>query len=299
MLRRLVADLADLPGIVVDTVIDENEADVPATRIHRVRSAPEARAAWQRLTAAADLFWPIAPESAGTLAEIVATASRIGCRVLASDLRAIEIAAKKSATAQLLEEHGIPCVPTQPAIDPIPASAHGWVVKPDDGVGCEDAWHFASRDAVNRWRDQHSFPGHVIQPFIPGPPLSLSVLAQDGEAWVLSCNVQDVRCSGGSFAYYGGWTGGAEHRREALEPMAAAIARALPGLWGYIGIDLVDSPDGPVVLEINPRLTTSYTGLRASIGRNPAELVLAMLSAPLAQLRQPLAPRPVRIEAGT
>lgn len=298
MLQQLVADLADLPGVTVDTAIDEDEVDVPTARIHRVRSALEAHAAWQRLTAAADLFWPIAPESADTLETIVAAARRIGCRVLASDLSTIEVAARKSATAQLLEEHGIPCVPTQPADAPIPASTHGWVIKPDDGVGCENTWHFATRDAVRRWRDRHSFPGYIIQPFVPGTPMSLSILAQDGEAWVLSCNVQDVRCDEGSFAYCGGWTGGAEHRREALEPMAVEIARALPGLWGYIGVDLIDGPDGPVVLEINPRLTTSYTGLRASIGRNPAELVLAMLETPLAQLRQPLAPRAVRVGAG-
>lgn len=298
MLRQLITDLVDLPGIAVDAVIDEEDWPVPATQVHRIRSALEARSAWQRLVGATDLFWPIAPESAGILATIVAMAAQNGRRALASDSRAIDVAARKSATAQLLERRGIPCVPTLPADEAIPRSTDGWVVKPDDGIGCDDTWYFATRDAVRRWQDAEHRAGDVIQPFVPGTPLSLSILAQDGEAWVLTCNIQDVRKDRGAFSYHGGWTGGAEHRREALEPLATAIAAALPGLWGYIGIDLVDGRNGPIVLEINPRLTTSYAGLRASIGRNPAELVLAMIEKPLAQLRQPLAPRSVRVESG-
>jgi predicted ATP-grasp superfamily ATP-dependent carboligase len=45
-------------------------------------------------------------------------------------------------------------------------------------------------------------------------------------------------------------------------------------LWGYVGVDLVLADAGPIVLEINPRLTTSYCGLRDALGINPAALVL-------------------------
>jgi predicted ATP-grasp superfamily ATP-dependent carboligase len=33
---------------------------------------------------------------------------------------------------------------------------------------------------------------------------------------------------------------------------------------------------GPVVVEINPRLTTSYVGLRESLALNPAELIVSI-----------------------
>jgi predicted ATP-grasp superfamily ATP-dependent carboligase len=53
-------------------------------------------------------------------------------------------------------------------------------------------------------------------------------------------------------------------------------------LWGYVGVDLVLTGDGPVVLEINPRLTTSYCALRPALGLNTAALVLDLLKgAPL------------------
>ena len=295
MLRRLVTDLADVPGIAIDTVSDVDEGAMSASRTHRIASPDEVRPLWRRLLTATDFFWPIAPESAGLLSSLVEMAHATGCRTFASDTRTIEIAASKTATARCLAAHGIPCVPTLPVSNPVMDWSHGWVVKPDDGVGCECVAYLPTRDAVQRWRDRNPDSNHVIQPFIPGTPLSLSLLAQNGEAWLLTCNIQDVRRDH-VFSYHGGWTGGAEHRRNVLEPLASRIAAAMPGLWGYVGIDLIDGADGPVILEVNPRLTTSYVGLRASIDLNPAELVLAMAETPLSRLRRPLSPRPIRVE---
>jgi predicted ATP-grasp superfamily ATP-dependent carboligase len=57
-------------------------------------------------------------------------------------------------------------------------------------------------------------------------------------------------------------------------------ARALPEARGYIGVDLVlgKAADGSrdYVIEINPRLTTSYIGLRAASQMN---LAAAMVDA--------------------
>ena len=61
------------------------------------------------------------------------------------------------------------------------------------------------------------------------------------------------------------------------QSLAGRVALAIPELWGYAGIDLILGPDGPVILEINPRLTTSYAGLRSATGENPAALVLDLL----------------------
>jgi predicted ATP-grasp superfamily ATP-dependent carboligase len=102
-------------------------------------------------------------------------------------------------------------------------------------------------------------------------------LVRDGAARVLSCNRQRVTIDDGRVRYHGGVVGGLEARRAAVAPIAARIAKAIPGLWGYVGVDLIDSPAGPLVLEINPRLTTSYFGLAAAIGRNPAGMVLGLL----------------------
>jgi hypothetical protein len=67
-------------------------------------------------------------------------------------------------------------------------------------------------------------------------------------------------------------TPGLAERATALAERAAA---AMPAATGYIGVDLVlgREPDGleDAVIEINPRLTTSYVGLRAAATSNLAE----------------------------
>ncbi len=56
-----------------------------------------------------------------------------------------------------------------------------------------------------------------------------------------------------------------------------AIVEALPGLYGWVGVDFIMAEGMPMILEVNPRLTTSYCGLRAARGINPAQLLLDTL----------------------
>ncbi|NIV10374.1 MAG: ATP-grasp domain-containing protein, partial [Aliifodinibius sp.] len=57
---------------------------------------------------------------------------------------------------------------------------------------------------------------------------------------------------------------------EALET-AQRTVELLRGLRGYVGVDMVLTNDEPVVVEVNPRLTTSYIGLRKVINFNLAQ----------------------------
>ncbi len=62
-----------------------------------------------------------------------------------------------------------------------------------------------------------------------------------------------------------------------FEQLAAQLAHAIPGLWGYVGVDFLICEAGIRVLEINPRLTSSYASLSGTLGINPAERVLGLL----------------------
>ncbi|MCH7688058.1 MAG: ATP-grasp domain-containing protein [Planctomycetes bacterium] len=51
----------------------------------------------------------------------------------------------------------------------------------------------------------------------------------------------------------------------------------IEGLNGYVGFDLIlqkTNKDQPVIVEINPRLTTSYLGYRELMDENLAERML-------------------------
>lgn len=295
MVRALAGDLSRLPG--VEVVVARDPAIPLEDFAGDIRAVDSERlwAAWGELIARCDAVWPIAPETGGILEEVTALARRHGRPVLNTSGDALAIARSKHATAAHLARAGVPVAATARLGEAPPMSDHGWVAKPDDGAGAADTHFLPDRAALARWQEHHRGRNIVVQAFLPGTPLSLSLLMQDGACWLLSCNVQHVRCEDGAFAYRGGTVGGAEALRPALEPLAARVAAALPGLWGYVGIDLVDGPDGPAVIEINPRLTTSYVGLAESLSLNPAGLVLSLLEQPLRALIRPLAPRPVDI----
>jgi predicted ATP-grasp superfamily ATP-dependent carboligase len=62
---------------------------------------------------------------------------------------------------------------------------------------------------------------------------------------------------------------------ERATELAERAVAAMPAVTGWVGVDLVlgREPDGSkdAVIEINPRLTTSYVGLRAAATSNLAE----------------------------
>jgi predicted ATP-grasp superfamily ATP-dependent carboligase len=84
----------------------------------------------------------------------------------------------------------------------------------------------------------------------------------------------------GRFRYLGGklpLAGGLAARATTL---ATRALDAMPVAVGYVGVDLVlgRDPHGSedVVIEINPRLTTSYVGLRAAADVNLAQAMVAI-----------------------
>ena len=207
----------------------------------------------------------------------------LGCRP-----DAVHIAASKHATAARLAGAGVTTVPTFATPDLLTGAV---VAKPDDGVGCEDTLLFADAAAAQAWHDTPPRAMHVFQPYVAGESLSLSLLCCDGQAQLLSVNRQHVRLAGDHFEFHGvtvNALGDGDGRYAAL---AARVAAAIPGLWGYVGVDLIAGAFGPMVLEVNPRATVSYAGLRAALDCNPAQHVLA-----LPEMRPCRGLRPVTLE---
>jgi predicted ATP-grasp superfamily ATP-dependent carboligase len=192
----------------------------------------------------------------------------LGCR---SD--AIRITTSKIATARILADAGIPSIPTPDKCGDIPSSLTGWVAKPDDGAGACDMIATFDHDHLQGWLKsrRHS---HVVQPRIEGVHASATFLARDGQASLLCLNSQILEMSDTECQYRGGIVGCFEEHREQVTKIVESVVQTIPGLWGPVGLDLILTEAGPVVVEINPRLTTLWSGLGQSMGLNPAQLVL-------------------------
>jgi predicted ATP-grasp superfamily ATP-dependent carboligase len=196
----------------------------------------------------------------------------IGC-----DAAAIQLASGKRATLMRLDEQGV-ATPLAFAHTP---EIDRWVVKPDDGAGAVGTRLHASQDAAwEDWtlRSRQGVP-MTLEPWVAGEPLSLSLLCRAGKAEVLSVNRQRIAIDEkGSVSFQGVETGvvpPGDPRMRPLRQLATQVARHVPGLRGFVGIDLVwHAHFGPVLIEINPRVTCAYVGLSARLGRNLAAEVM-------------------------
>ncbi len=276
MVRSLVADLLEIPGISVHCSRDPRLAPIPVVDSLVPRSGEPVQSLFARGMAAADAVWPTAPETGGALEQLAAEILRGRRILLGCTPAAVRIAGSKRATALALTGAGIDVVPTLGPGDPMIPLPGPWVVKPDDGAGSQGVRRVAGwREAVEALA--HSPHGWVTQPWLSGNACSLALLCSEEHAMLLSVNRQLVRVEGDQVQLDGVTVNAIADTDGRLAALGQAVARAIPGLWGYVGIDFVLTEAGPVVLEINPRLTTSYCGLRQALGVNVAAMVLGQL----------------------
>ena len=240
---------------------------------------------WEQQISAVDAVWIIAPETDGVLQKLTAMVKLQGKLVLGCGLESIKVCSEKMATFLALEAAGIASIPTY-TFDDWPKSHWIWLAKPNDGAGCSDIACFNNPDDLQDWiEDNHKQFTHVIQAYQPGDAASISCVMKNGKAYLLSCNTQTIEINNQLLSYKGGVVNGMRDYWPQFEFIANKIAQALPDLAGYVGIDVIVENNGYdndeiIVVEINPRLTTSYIALRESIGTNPAALIMNTLIQP-------------------
>ncbi len=273
MVRALVHDLKRRQDDTVVLCRDKRLATVDDD-IDYVVIADEPHTTIQQALLANDLVWLIAPESNGCLVDWVTWFQAQPTTLLLSSLDCITTCTSKYDTIQLLKQHAVPVIEGVRPGGAIPGSDHGWVVKPDTGAGAEEVMVFKQQQSLDAYLDNNN-DERLIQPYIPGQAMSLSILCHDGSALLLGCNEQEITIEHNRLSLNAVTVNACKDKFAACAVIAKQIAAAMPGLRGYIGVDLVADSDGQLlVVEINPRLTTAYAGLSDSTGINIASLIV-------------------------
>src|SRR5439155_13592432 len=156
------------------------------------------------------------------------------------------------------------------------------VIKPRNGAGSQDTFLVRSDDDfADVWqRCNGRREAFIAQPFIAGKALSVALLiAEDGSIREVLPVAEQHLSDDGRFRYLGGRIPAdiSPESARAVQQLAERACRAVPGLTGYVGCDIVLPDVGheePVLIEINPRLTASYIGYRQLTDDNiPARLL--------------------------
>jgi predicted ATP-grasp superfamily ATP-dependent carboligase len=254
----------------------------------------------------------IAPESDGILVQRLAQLAEppwAHVCVLNCDGKLAELFADKHLTALWLQEHGLPGIPSfvaddhgyatvistkraaaakAGASDSGQASTLGLsnsvvVIKPRDGAGCDriticDGEFSELLDASRR--DAFADGMWLVQPFVDGTFLSAAMIGRGEEAppLVLPAGEQIIQAGTKTPVYCGGRIPAAAEIVAAVNSILQQIAECLPVFRGWLGVDLVAtrSFSGEMtirVVELNPRLCTSYVGYRRAVGISVADWI--------------------------
>ncbi|MGH8631452.1 MAG: ATP-grasp domain-containing protein, partial [Burkholderiales bacterium] len=250
MLRALVDDLTAVPRVEVVVLLDSRlDIELPA-KVHGIGPADDFWSMFRRAAHDAEAVWPIAPEQGGILARLTQEVVGCGRTLLNSRLGAVRVAASKRATAAALEAARIPAIPVFTAESELAPEIEETVVKPDDGAGCRDTLLFRSRDELRGWAQHNASSQHVIQPFVHGEAFSVSALFCEGRGRLLACNRQYVSEKEGRLQFEGVKVNARQDPDGRYRRLVTAVARALPDLWGYAGIDFIGTESGPLVVEV-------------------------------------------------
>lgn len=303
MVMALVKDLLGLSEHTVTLIRDARLTPCPINdenlKLIWIQPDEVPEAFLPRSLETVDAAWPIAPETGGCLADLCQIIEVQGKRLLTTSSQGVRLNTSKLETLQRLALKGVPIVPTRPleSLDPAPAWDYPWVFKIDDGVGCEDTiiihgtseWRgFQAKKDPRRW---------LAQPLVEGAALSLSGLFFQGEGRLLTCNQQIIRQNRDGFSLRGITVHAEPDSEGVFKALMSRVAQTFPALWGFAGIDLIFGPEGPKVLEINPRLTSAYPGIRPATGMNPAALVLELAqNHALPFWPEPLPGKPVNLD---
>lgn len=301
MLKALIRDLQAIDACHLLVPHDSRIEPCPKqANLDWFQVSPERplEAVWKSLLEKADAVWPIAPESRGILQRLCQDVVDSGKILLNSAPEAVALTASKFRSLRHLKACGIdvlPCGRLAEFEDQFPGP---WVVKPDDGAGCEGSRILKSRTDLEYWKRQAPNPNDLIQPLIEGEAMSLSMLCKEGDGLLLSCNRQEIERVKDGFFLRGCMVNIALEKRARYEQLAAATARAIPGLFGYVGLDFLLVEGKARVLEVNPRLTTSYAVLSDALERNVAAHVLELIAWGLPK-SLPRCGRALRIDCAT
>ena len=162
-------------------------------------------------------------------------------------------------------------------------------MKPRFGAGSQDTFLIRNRDVgpgFPAWPSEQRAlrPGwkawphdnFIVQQYVLGEAASVALLIAPGQAIPLMPARQHLS-SDGRFRYLGGSLPLQPGLALRATKVALAAVAGIAGLQGYVGVDLVLGDDGyDWAIEINPRLTTSYIGLRRAVPRQSGGIDAAL-----------------------
>ena len=293
MLRGLIADFK-AAGHEISVLLDERisrfDASLDADLVIPICHSEEPEKIITAISKMNDAMYIIAPETSRILEEKVKLIEQTGKMSLNSKSNAISQVANKTSLYETLQDMGFSIPKTLTLnIDGATAAVletikkalkFPLVFKPVDGTSCSGLSVVKDDDqieqAISKVRQVTSSNCFIVQEFIEGTSASVSLISNGKKAVPLSLNSQSLILAppNAESCYEGGCVPFSHSLEQDAFILAQKVVEAFPGLRGYVCVDVVLTQFQVFVVDVNPRLTTSYIGLRQLGDFNIAQLLV-------------------------
>lgn len=290
MLDAVLKDFTQLSGVQISTMLDCSLEDLISQapyvdKLHICWSEAGEKDGYQCFAEAlnkCDVVLIIAPEINRIIAELTTLAESCGKMVLGSCSRTLHLVCNKANTLSLLEQKGLP-VPRSEMIRksltgeekarilekfPLPL-----VIKPVYGTAGEGVRLVRNNDQLDNLLEQIAAldeDSYLVQEFILGQDASVSCFILDGKVLPLSLNRQIINKEE-EFFFRGITVPFMHPGSQDIFGLVSEACGLVKGLKGFVGVDLILSSSGPVIMEVNSRITSAYVALREVVTGNLAE----------------------------
>jgi len=288
MLLAFLDDLSKIDNCKIVTTWDTRLSDWTISNVTAfpINDPADEKTLFRKLAAESDITFVIAPEFDGILAQRARWVQEVGGNWAGCSCDAIELCADKLLFYQHCLKHDIPTIETHLLEGKIDLSKceFPFVLKPRFGVGCEHTFVVQNQSDFEMIQSEFSSALNrqemILQPFIPGQAASVAVLvSHENIRFEITPVAAQYFSSTAPLKYLGGKVPipVSNRQSDAIHSVAFQMIESLPGLNAYCGIDLIlpeDDTADPVIVELNPRLTSSYLGYRNICKQNLAERII-------------------------
>ena len=195
----------------------------------------------------------IAPETNNLSSKIYSHVSQ-NHKVLGSNISSLNIFSSKTKMLMKLRRLNLPIVENYN----LNLNYKGKIIcKPDTSAGSANTF-------VTNKNNYEKKKGYLVQKFYNGKKGSFLMLCKNGKSKVICCNEQLLNLKKEKIQQVGCIMGGLEKHRNEIEIIANRISKNFKGLFGIVGVDIVIENKKWLIIEINPRFTSAYSGLNKS-----------------------------------
>ncbi len=302
MLRACIEDFKSL-DFEIETLLDERISKLKeiliADSISIVKQNDAFIKIFKKILLKNEHVFIIAPEFQNVLYDLTILAEDKDKKLLSIGSNFIQETASKFKTYEIFKTLSL----NTPKTGLIPSDSNGLnikilkqkfenfkkpiILKPEEGVGAESIFFIEDKDKLgefiiqlNSAKENFIDRSYIIQEYVSGQDLSVSLIGRQSISQKVSnkplsicINAQLLKLSGISepSQYFGGYSPVENIPIKYLDHLVSNLSRY--NIEGYFGVDFISraSETGGfdlTFIEINPRLTTSYLGIRNIIEDN-------------------------------